>query len=93
MNGPLVDNRSRESISEPHDSKTIALPHYNGQHTNFISGYLIRIWGEGLRGSVVKCETRNPGVLGSSRTRYSGFNHGSVLRRDTSELWPNTGKT
>ena len=26
-----------------------------------------------LRGSVVKCLTRNPGVLGSSRTRSYGF--------------------
>ena len=26
-----------------------------------------------LRGSVVKCLTRNPGVLGSSRTGSSGF--------------------
>ena len=25
------------------------------------------------RGSVVRCLTRNPGVLGSSRTRSSGF--------------------
>ena len=31
------------------------------------------------RGSVVKCLTRNPGVLGSSRTRSSGFFRGSVL--------------
>ena len=31
-------------------------------------------------GSVVKCLTRNPGVLGSSRIRSSGFFRGSVLR-------------
>ena len=37
------------------------------------------------RGSVVKCLTRNPGVLGSSRTRSSGFFRGSVLGQDTSE--------
>ena len=35
--------------------------------------------------SVVKCLTRNPGVLGSSRTGYSGFFRGSVLGQDTSE--------
>ena len=28
---------------------------------------------EVLRGLVVKCFTRNPGVLGSSRTEFSGF--------------------
>ena len=37
------------------------------------------------RGSVVRCLTRNPGVLGSSRTRSSGFFRGSVLGQDTSE--------
>ena len=37
------------------------------------------------RGSVVRCLTRNPGVLGSSRTRSSGFYRGSVLGQDTSE--------
>ena len=37
------------------------------------------------RGSVVKCLTRNPGVLGSSCTGSSGFFHGSVLGQDTSE--------
>ena len=36
-------------------------------------------------GSVVKCLTRNPGVLGSSRTGSFGFFHGSVLGQDTSE--------
>ena len=36
-------------------------------------------------GSVVKCLTRNPGVLGSSRTGSSGFFRGSVLGKDTSE--------
>ena len=36
-------------------------------------------------GSVVKCLTRNPGVLGSSRTGSSGFFRGSVLGQDTSE--------
>ena len=36
-------------------------------------------------GSVVKCLTRNPGVLGSSRTGSSGFFHGGVLGQDTSE--------
>ena len=37
------------------------------------------------RGSVVRCLTRNPGVLGSSLTRSSGFFRGSVLGQDTSE--------
>ena len=37
------------------------------------------------RGSVVKRLTRNPGVLGSSRTGSSGFFRGSVLGQDTSE--------
>ena len=36
-------------------------------------------------GSVVKCLTRNPGVLGSSCTGSSGFFRGSVLWQDTSE--------
>ena len=35
--------------------------------------------------SVVKCLTRNPGVLGSSRTGSSGFFRGTVLGQDTSE--------
>ena len=37
------------------------------------------------RGSVVKCFTRNLGVLGSSLTGSSGFFRGSVLGQDTSE--------
>ena len=37
------------------------------------------------RGSVVKCLTPNPGVLGSSRTGSSGFFRGSVLWQGTSE--------
>ena len=37
------------------------------------------------RSSAVKCLTRDPGVLGSSRTRSSGFFRGSVLRQDTYE--------
>ena len=38
------------------------------------------------RGSVLKCLTRNPGVLGSSCTGSSGvFFRGSVLGQDTSE--------
>ena len=36
-------------------------------------------------GSVVKCLTRIPWVLGSSRTGSSGFLRGSVLGQDTSE--------
>ena len=46
-----------------------------------------------LRGSVVKCLTRNPRVLGSSCTGSSGFFHGSVLGQDTSEPQPSTGET
>ena len=37
------------------------------------------------RGLVVKCLTRNPGVLGSSSTESSGVFRGSVLGQDTSE--------
>ena len=44
-----------------------------------------------LCGSVVKCLTRNPGVLGSSRTGSSGFFRGSVFRQDTSEPQPSSG--
>ena len=36
-------------------------------------------------GSVLKCLTPNPGVLGSSRTGSSGFFRGIVLGQDTSE--------
>ena len=36
-------------------------------------------------GLVVKCLTRNPGVLGSSLTGSSGFFRGRVLGQDTSE--------
>ena len=39
------------------------------------------------RGSVVKCLTRNPGVLGSSRTRSSGFFRGHFRAQ------PSTGET
>ena len=46
-----------------------------------------------LRGSVVKCLTRSPGVLGSSRTGSSGFFRGSVFGQDTSEPQPCTGET
>ena len=46
-----------------------------------------------LRGSVVKCLTRNPGVLGSSLTGSFGFFRGSVLGQDTSEPQPSTGET
>ena len=46
-----------------------------------------------LRGSVVKCLTRNPGVLGSSRTKSSRIFRGSGLGQDTSELQPSTGET
>ena len=45
------------------------------------------------RGSVVKCLTPNPGVLGSSLTGSSGFFRGSVLGQDTSEPQPSTGET
>ena len=46
-----------------------------------------------LHGSVVKCLIRNPGVLGSSRTGFSGFFRGSVLGQYTSEPQPSTGET
>ena len=38
-----------------------------------------------LCGPVEKCLTRNPGVLGSSRTGSSGFFRGSVHGQETSE--------
>ena len=46
-----------------------------------------------LHGPVVKCLTRNRGVLGSSRTESSGLFRGSVLGHDTSEPQPSTGET
>ena len=46
-----------------------------------------------LRGSVVKCLMRIPGVLGSSRTGSSGIFRESVLGQDTSESQPSTGET
>ena len=46
-----------------------------------------------LHGSEVKCLTRNPVVLGSSRTGSSGFFRGSVLGQDTLEPQPTTGET
>ena len=36
-------------------------------------------------GSAVKCLSRDPVFLGSSRTGSSGYFHGSVLGQDTSE--------
>ena len=44
-------------------------------------------------GSVVKCLTCNPEVLGLSCTRSSVFFHGNVLGQDTSESQPSTGET
>ena len=46
-----------------------------------------------LLGSVVKCLTCNPRVLGLSCNGSSGFFSGSVLRQDTSEPQPSTGET
>ena len=54
---------------------------------------MIQFWSGVLRGSVVKCLTRNPEVLGSSRTGSSWFIGGSVLGQDTSEPQPSTGQT
>ena len=44
-------------------------------------------------GSVINCLTRNPGVLGSSRTESFEFFRGSVLGQDTSEPRLSTSKT
>ena len=44
-----------------------------------------------MRGSVVKSLTRNPGVLGSSRTGSFGFFRWSVLGQDGAQ--PSTGET
>ena len=46
-----------------------------------------------LRGSVVKCLTRKPGVLSSCRTGSSVLFRGSVHGQDTSEPEPSTGET
>ena len=46
-----------------------------------------------MRGSVVKCLTRNTGTLGSSGTGSSGFFRGSVLGQDTSGPQPSTVET
>ena len=43
------------------------------------------VWKRVPRDPVVKCLTRNSGVLGSSRTGSSGIFHGSVLGQDTSQ--------
>ena len=53
----------------------------------------LQLFNRVLRGSVAKCFTRNPGVLGSIRTGFSGFFRGSVLGQDTSEPQPSTGET
>ena len=45
------------------------------------------------RCSVVKCSTRNPGVLGSSPTGSSGVFRGSVLGQDTSDPQFSTSET
>ena len=71
----------------------------NAHCQNTFSIYSLNIFGFGhytirvQRDSVVKCLTRNPGVLGSSWTGYSGFFRGSILGQDTSELQPSTGET
>ena len=46
-----------------------------------------------LHALVVKCLTRNPGVMGSSHTRSSGFFRASVLGQDTLEPQPSTVET
>ena len=46
---------------------------------------IISLFNRVPRGSVAKFLTRNPGVLGSSRTGSYGFFRGSVLGQDTSE--------
>ena len=55
----------------------------NGKIKSFHNSYVIIL--RVPRGSVVRCLTRNPGVLGSSLTRSSGFFRGSVHGQDTSE--------
>ena len=46
-----------------------------------------------MPGSVVKCLTGNPGVMGSSHAGSSGFFRGSVHGQDTTEPQPSTGET
>ena len=62
--------------------------HFNPYPAKFVYNYtsIILIHFRVPRDSVVKCLTRNPGVLGSSRTGSSGFFRGSVLGQDNSEL-------
>ena len=75
------------------------LPHNGKVHENNLCTALVIFRGHFpssagvLRGSVVKCLTRNPGVLGSSRTGSSGSFRGNVLGQDTSEPQPSTGET
>ena len=57
-----------------------------GQEENVCNRRRLLLLKKVPRGSVVRCLTRNPGVLGSSRTRSSGFFRGNVLGQDTSEL-------
>ena len=45
------------------------------------------------RVSVVKCLTRNPGVLGSTHNVSYGIFPGIVVGQDTSEPQPSTGET
>ena len=56
-------------------------------------GVLVQHFNGVLHGSVEKCLTCNPGVLGPSRTGSSGFFRGSVFGQDTSEPQPSTGET
>ena len=60
--------------------------------TNRQIGQKLSMQGGVLHGSVVKCLTRNPGVLGSRHTGSSGFFRGSVLGQDTPEPQPSTGE-
>ena len=57
-------------------------------------GFLLWLPWRVPRGSVVKCLTRNPGVLGLSCTESSGvFFRGSIFGQDTSKPQPSTGET
>ena len=74
---------------KPEHPELFALEFGKNAETDFVytlaSPNINQILTRGPRGSVVRCLTRNPGVLGSSRTRSSMFFRGSVLGQDTSE--------
>ena len=64
------------TFSGKQDLRTGGMAGWNPQHDNTLGV---------PRGSVVKCLTHIPAVLGLSHTRSSGFFRGTVLGQDISE--------